>query len=104
MNQQVYIGRTLITGVGAVLAVLALMLAFSGAAHAAGPNTPNPHATFAPGHNKIQCFDGTTDGGFGGTCTLKSNGVNAPATLSNNSSNPNWRLFWRVLSKQHADW
>ena len=66
--------------------VIATALLISGVAFAAGPS---PHAAFAPGHNKIQCFDGTTDGGFGGTCTLKSMGVNAPATLSNNSSNPN---------------
>lgn len=42
--------------------------------------------TTAPGQNKLQCFDGTNDGGFGGTCTLNSNGAKGSATL-NNSSN-----------------
>jgi hypothetical protein len=43
----------------------------------------------APGLNKLQCFDGTTDGGFGGTCTLNSMGAKGSATLSLTSSNPN---------------
>jgi hypothetical protein len=42
----------------------------------------------APGQNKIQCFDGTTDGGFGGTCTLNSNGAKGSVTLSNASTSP----------------
>ena len=46
-----------------------------------------PPAT-APGQNKIQCFDGTTDGGFGGTCTLESNGAKGKATLAVSSSSP----------------
>lgn len=37
----------------------------------------------APGLNKLQCFDGTTDGGYNGVCTLKSNGAKGPATLNN---------------------
>lgn len=41
----------------------------------------------APGQNKLQCFDGTTDGGFGGTCTLKANGAKGPATLNNTDTN-----------------
>ncbi len=42
----------------------------------------------APGQNKLQCFDGTTDGGFGGTCTLNSNGAKGSATLDNSGFNP----------------
>lgn len=38
----------------------------------------------APGVNKIQCFSGTTDGGYNGTCTLNSNGAKGSATLNNN--------------------
>ncbi len=37
----------------------------------------------APGQNKLLCFDGTTDGGFGGLCSLNSNGAKGPATLNN---------------------
>lgn len=42
--------------------------------------------TTAPGQNKLQCFDGTTDGGFGGTCTLNSSGAKGSATLNLSSS------------------
>jgi hypothetical protein len=42
----------------------------------------------APGQDKLLCFDGTTDGGFGGVCTLNSNGAKGPATLNNTDSNP----------------
>jgi hypothetical protein len=52
-------------------------------AAAAGHKPPS-----APGQNKLLCFDGTTDGGFGGICTLKSNGAKGPATLNNTDSNP----------------
>src|SRR5690349_6967489 len=48
--------------------------------------TPVPTA---PGQNKLLCFDGTTDGGFGGICTLKANGAKGPATLDNTDSNVN---------------
>jgi hypothetical protein len=48
-----------------------------------------PHAVpTAPGQNKITCFDGTSDGGFGGVCTIKSNGAKGTATLNNTDSNP----------------
>ena len=43
----------------------------------------------APGQNKLQCFDGTTDGGFGGTCTLNSSGAKGAATLNLSSDNAN---------------
>ncbi|HLP79547.1 MAG TPA: hypothetical protein VK158_02855 [Acidobacteriota bacterium] len=47
-----------------------------------------PVAT-APGHNKLLCFDGTTDGyGYGGTCTLMGNGARGPATLDNTDGDP----------------
>jgi len=61
--------------------VIAAGLLASGVAFAA----PGPHApTTAPGQNKIQCFSGTTDlSGFGGTCTLNSNGAKGSATLDN---------------------
>jgi hypothetical protein len=49
----------------------------------------NKGKSTAPGQNKLQCFDGTTDGGFGGTCTLKAKGAKGPATLDLSSSNPN---------------
>lgn len=43
----------------------------------------------APGQNKIQCFDGVTDGlGFGGTCTLNSRGAKGSATLDLSSGDP----------------
>ncbi len=38
----------------------------------------------APGQNKLTCFDGTTDGGYNGTCTLKGNGARGPALLNTN--------------------
>jgi hypothetical protein len=47
---------------------------------------PSLSVATAPGKNKLQCFDGTTDGGFGGTCTLSSNGARGPATLDNSSN------------------
>jgi hypothetical protein len=43
----------------------------------------------APGQNKIQCFDGTTDGGFNGVCTLNSQGAKGSATLNNNDGDAN---------------
>jgi len=61
---------------------LAAMLTMSTTSSAAAVDT-------APGQNKLQCFDGTTDGGFGGICTLKANGAKGPATLDNTDSNPN---------------
>jgi hypothetical protein len=49
----------------------------------------NGPVSTAPGQNKLLCFDGTTDGGYGGTCTLKANGAKGPATLNNTDSNVN---------------
>lgn len=40
--------------------------------------------TTAPGQNKLTCFDGTTDGGYTGVCTLNSKGAKGSATLNNN--------------------
>jgi len=46
--------------------------------------------TTAPGHNKLLCFDGTTDGStYGGSCNLNASGAKGPATLDNSSTNPN---------------
>jgi hypothetical protein len=42
--------------------------------------------SLAPGQNKLICFDGTTDGGYNGVCTLTSNGAKGPATLNNNDT------------------
>jgi hypothetical protein len=61
--------------IAVVLALATLFVASS--AFAAPVNT-------APGQNKIQCFDGTTDGGYHGTCTLNSKGAKGSATLNNN--------------------
>lgn len=41
-------------------------------------------STTAPGQNKVLCFDGTTDGGYNGLCTMTSSGAKGPATLDNN--------------------
>jgi hypothetical protein len=57
------------------------LAAMTGVALAAGPAAPHGVPT-AAGLNKLTCFDGTTDGGFGGTCTLNSNGAKGSATLS----------------------
>lgn len=65
-----------------VAASVALGLLLSTSALAAPPPT-------APGQDKLLCFDGTTDGGYGGVCTLKANGAKGPATLDNTDSNPN---------------
>ena len=53
-----------------------------------GGGIANAKPATAPGANKLQCFDGTTDGNYGGTCTLPSNGAKGSAVLSLNSSNP----------------
>jgi hypothetical protein len=65
----------------AAFGALAVMLAW------AMPVSADPPTT-APGQNKIQCFDGVTDGGFGGTCTLNSSGAKGSATLNLSSTNP----------------
>ena len=72
--------KKLMTNTAAFLAA-ASMLAMAMPAGAAAPTT-------APGQNKLLCFDGTTDGGFGGVCTLKANGAKGPATLDNTDTNP----------------
>ena len=63
------------TNLVSIVAGLALTFAFWGNVSAAVDN--------APGQNKIQCFDGTTNGGYNGVCTLTSNGAKGPATLNN---------------------
>ena len=66
----------------ATAALLAGSLALALPATAA----PNPGA---PGQNKLQCFDGSTDGTtYGGTCTLLSKGAKGTATLDLSSSDP----------------
>lgn len=59
------------------------------AAAVAGPGQANAvgRAT-APGQNKLLCFDGTSDGGYGGVCTLNGNGAKGSATLNNTDTNP----------------
>ncbi len=67
----------------AVFGAIALMVASAMPVTAGAPLT-------APGQNKLQCFDGTTDGfGFSGTCTLNSGGAKGSATLNLSSSNAN---------------
>jgi hypothetical protein len=57
--------------------LLADCLAIAMTASAASPAS-------APGKNKLQCFDGPSDGSiYGGTCTLTTNGAKGPATLDN---------------------
>src|SRR5260221_2092400 len=63
---------------GAASALLFGVVAISAFAAPITPKVPT-----APGLNKIICFDGTTDGGFGGVCTLNSNGAKGTATLDN---------------------
>jgi len=64
----------------AALGAITVLLAMAMPVSAAGLTT-------APGQNKLQCFDGTTDGGFGGTCTLNSSGAKGSATLDLSSNN-----------------
>jgi len=61
------------------ITVFAFAFATAITANAAAPST-------APGQNKLLCFDGTTDGGYNGVCTLKGNGARGPATLNNNDN------------------
>jgi len=72
-----------ITNAAAVAAVIS-MLTMGMVATAAAPTT-------APGQNKLQCFDGTTEtiGFYGGTCTLTGKGAKGPATLDNTDGNIN---------------
>jgi hypothetical protein len=64
------------------LAVSALTFAPLSGVAGAKPGPP-------PGHNKLTCFDGTHDGGFGGICKLKGKGAKGGATLDNRDNNPN---------------
>ena len=67
----------------AAVAATALMLAWSMPASAAAPTT-------APGKNKLQCFDGPSEGTvFGGDCTIKGKGAKGTATLHLNDNNVN---------------
>lgn len=68
-------GSRLVTAV-ALVSVLGVALPVG----AAAPTT-------APGMNKIQCFDGSSDGSgiYSGTCVLNSKGAKGSATLSLNS-------------------
>jgi hypothetical protein len=59
--------------------------------------------------NKLQCFDGTTDGGFNGTCTLTADGAVLNATDGDANPNNNYagvyilksNLEGRALSHVH---
>jgi hypothetical protein len=42
--------------------------------------------TTAPGLDKLLCFDGTSDGGYYGLCTMRGSGARGPATLDNVSN------------------
>lgn len=50
--------------------------------------------------SNLQCFSGTTDGGYGGTCAT-TNPNKSAATLSNNSSNPNGDYSGVYLRKEN---
>jgi hypothetical protein len=66
----------------AAVAAIALMLAWSMPASAAAPTT-------APGQNKLQCFDGASEGTvFGGDCTIKGKGAKGTATLDLTDNDP----------------
>jgi hypothetical protein len=78
MQNSISIRNAILVGAVALMGSLFLL---SNNAFAAGI----PVST-APGQNKLQCFDGTTDDGFGGTCTV-SNGAKGPATLNNTDTN-----------------
>lgn len=66
----------------AMFGAITLMVAMAMPAGAAAPST-------APGHNKLQCFDGVTDAiGFSGTCTRNSSGAKGSAILDLTSSDP----------------
>jgi len=74
----------------ALLAVAGLILAGCSESIPTAPNAvkdPSFAIATAPGQNKLKCFDGTTDGGFGGTCTLPTNGAKGSAILSLTSDN-----------------
>jgi hypothetical protein len=73
--------------IAASLAAATLILG-TGTAFAVAPFPPPGHVNTSPGQNKLLCFDGTTDGGFGGVCTLNSNGAKGSATLDNSDTNP----------------
>jgi predicted small lipoprotein YifL len=75
MHSTRFLMKRLFAAMTAALMVLAL----------AGPTLAAQPA--APGQSKLQCFDGTTDGGFGGICTLTGNGAKGPATLDNTDTN-----------------
>lgn len=57
----------------------------------------------APGLHKLTCFDGTTDGGFGGTCLLNSNGASGSATLILTSTNPSGDYAGAYVANTHLD-
>jgi hypothetical protein len=62
-----------------ITSIAAFSLAVSFASMAGAAAVPT-----APGVNKLQCFDGPSEGTiYGGDCTLHSNGAKGPATLDN---------------------
>lgn len=69
------------TALAASLVSLALVSMISTTAVAGGP------VSTAPGQNKLQCFDGPSEGTiYGGACTTT--GVKGPATLDNTGGDP----------------
>lgn len=68
--------------VNSIWLAIATTLTFSSAALA--------DKSTAPGQNKLLCFDGTSDGGFGGACTVTSGAKSKQVgTLTTNGGHPN---------------
>ena len=88
MNHRTFLHGALgaLFAAGAALAPAALAAPPMSAA--AAPFDRGPPAT-APGHNKLKCFDGPSEGTeFGGTCTIVGRGAMGPAVLDVSSTDP----------------
>jgi len=75
------ITKLLLTGVAASAMILAPLSGVATAKSSHGHGHGKAH-----GHDQLKCFDGTTDGGFGGVCRLGKH--KNTATLDNTDSNP----------------
>lgn len=75
---------------------IAAALMFSSAAFA--------DRTTAPGQNKLLCFDGLSDGGYGGTCTVTSGPKSKQvAQLTTNGGNPSGEYAGVYFAKGPLD-
>jgi hypothetical protein len=75
--------------IGSLAASCLVVLPLSVGASASPKHGPKHHPKPNPGHGTLQCFDGTTDGGFGGVCKLKGHEDKTSATLDNTDTNSN---------------